>query len=125
MTTEGEIGLTARPWGAFYVIEAGTAYQVKRLEIAPGKRISYQTHQFRSEHWHIVQGTGQVTLNGDGFRLGVGQSIDVSAGAAHRIENVGFEVLIFIEVQRGSYLGEDDIVRLEDDYGRLATPTVG
>ena len=105
------------------MLDVGTAYQVKRLEIAPGKRISYQAHQFRSEHWYVVQGTGQVTLNRDEFRVGVGQSIDVPAGAAHRIENVGVEVLIFIEVQRGSYFGEDDIVRLDDDYGRLTTPT--
>ena len=119
MTSEGATGAATRPWGAFHVTEVGKAYQVKRLEIAPGKRISYQTHQLRSEHWYIVGGVGKVTIDGNEFRVDPGQSIDVAVGAAHRIENIGNDILMFIEVQRGSYFGEDDIARLDDDYGRV------
>jgi len=107
-----------RPWGSYTVLEEGPNYKVKRIEVLPGKRLSYQKHSKRSEHWFLIQGTGRITLNDEDLTLGAGRSIDVPVGAAHRIENIGDDVLAFIEVQIGPYLGEDDIVRLQDDLGR-------
>jgi mannose-6-phosphate isomerase len=99
-------------------LDQGPGYQVKRIEVLPGKRLSYQTHKFRAEHWFIVQGEALVTLDGTDLRLDVGGMVDIPIGAAHRIANPGSDLLIFVEVQRGEYLGEDDIVRLSDDFGR-------
>ena len=107
-----------RPWGSFTILDEGAGYKVKRIVVSPGRRLSYQKHASRSEHWTLVGGRACVTLDGREVMLNVGDSIDVAVGAAHRIENPGAEDLVFIEVQRGNYLGEDDIVRLEDDYGR-------
>ncbi len=107
-----------RPWGSFTVLDEGDGYKVKRIEVLPNKRLSYQKHSHRSEHWFVVAGKAMVTLEGKEFLLEAGQSIDILTGSAHRVENPGPEKLIFIEVQRGDYLGEDDIVRLQDDYGR-------
>ena len=107
-----------RPWGTFTVLDEGENFKVKRIEVLPGKRLSYQKHSLRSEHWVVVQGTAKVTLDGRETLLEPGQAIDIAVGTAHRIENPGKEQLLFIEVQRGTYLGEDDIVRLEDDFGR-------
>ena len=107
-----------RPWGSFTVLDEGAGYKVKRLEVLPGKRLSYQRHARREEHWTVVQGTAKVTLDDREHDVRAGESIDVPVGAAHRVENPGPEKLVFIEVQRGDYLGEDDIVRLSDDYGR-------
>jgi mannose-6-phosphate isomerase len=84
----------------------------------PGKRLSYQKHSQRAEHWFIVEGTAKVTLNDEEIAVRAGEAIDIPIGAAHRIENPGDENLVFIEVQRGTYLGEDDIERLQDDFGR-------
>ena len=107
-----------RPWGTFTVLDEGRNFKVKRIEVLPGKRLSYQKHAQRSEHWVVVQGTAKVTLDDREVLVETGQAIDVEIGTAHRIENSGEELLVFIEVQRGPYLGEDDIVRLEDDFGR-------
>ena len=107
-----------RPWGTFTVLDEGENYKVKRIEVIPGKRLSYQKHAQRAEHWLIVQGTAKVTLDDRDTIVAAGEAIDIPLGAAHRIENPGEEMLIFVEVQRGSYLGEDDIVRLDDDFGR-------
>ncbi len=110
-----------RPWGSFTVLDEGPQgkdYKVKRIEVLPGKRLSYQKHAQRAEHWFIVQGTAKVTLDGEEKILTPGQYVDIPIGAAHRVENPGQEKVIFIEVQRGGYLGEDDIVRLQDDFGR-------
>ncbi len=107
-----------RPWGTFTVLDEGHGYKVKRLEVLPGKRLSYQQHARRDEHWMCVIGSATVTLNEQEVTLRVGETIDIPIGARHRIENPGTENLIFIEIQRGDYLGEDDIVRLEDDFGR-------
>lgn len=107
-----------RPWGSYTVLEEGRTFKVKRIEVLPGKRLSYQKHAQRAEHWFVVQGTAKVTLDGREVTVNDGESIDIPVGSAHRIENPGNEDLIFIEVQRGNYLGEDDIVRLEDDFGR-------
>ena len=107
-----------RPWGRYQVLDEGTQYKVKRIEVWGGKRLSYQKHASRAEHWTIVRGRAGITLDGVQHSLEPGQSLDIPLGAAHRIANPGEETLVFIEVQRGDYLGEDDIVRLEDDYGR-------
>ena len=107
-----------RPWGNFTVLDEGAGYKAKRIEVLPGKRLSYQKHAQRAEHWFIVQGTAKVTLDGEEILLAPGEYVDIPIGAAHRVENPGEEKVIFIEVQRGSYLGEDDIVRLQDDFGR-------
>lgn len=109
-----------RPWGTFTVLDEGKDFKVKRIEVLPGKRLSYQKHSQRAEHWVVVQGTAKVTLDDDEIFVRPGQAIDIAIGAAHRVENPGEEILLFIEVQRGAYLGEDDIIRLEDDFGRTA-----
>jgi mannose-6-phosphate isomerase len=107
-----------RPWGTFTVLDEGENFKVKRIEVLPGKRLSYQKHSQRAEHWAVVQGTAKVTLDDRETEVKTGEAIDIAIGSAHRVENPGDELLIFIEVQRGNYLGEDDIVRLQDDFGR-------
>lgn len=107
-----------RPWGTFTVLDEGENFKVKRIEVLPGKRLSYQKHSQRAEHWVVVKGTAKVTLDGRDILVAPGQAIDIGVGIAHRVENPGNEPLLFIEVQRGNYLGEDDIVRLQDDFGR-------
>jgi mannose-6-phosphate isomerase-like protein (cupin superfamily) len=114
----GDLDSEVRPWGAWEVLALGPGWKVKRLEVTPGRRLSYQTHAHRSEHWTVVAGTATLLLDGRTMVLEAGQSVDVSCGTAHRIANHHDEDLVVIEVQRGHYLGEDDIVRLEDDYGR-------
>ena len=107
-----------RPWGSFTVLDESESYKVKRIEVLPEKRLSYQRHERRSEHWMVVAGTAKVTLDGREILVETGGTVDIPAGSAHRIENVGAEKMVFIEIQRGAYFGEDDIQRLEDDYGR-------
>lgn len=107
-----------RPWGSYTVLEEASTFKVKRIEVLPRKRLSYQKHSKRAEHWFVVTGTAKVTLDDEEIIVNAGESIDIPIGAAHRVENSADEDLIFIEVQRGTYLGEDDIVRLEDDFGR-------
>ncbi|HVF87513.1 MAG TPA: phosphomannose isomerase type II C-terminal cupin domain [Pyrinomonadaceae bacterium] len=107
-----------RPWGSFTVLDEGSNYKVKRIEVLAGKRLSYQKHAQRAEHWMVVGGTAKVTLDGREICVPLGETVDIPLGAAHRVENPGGDTLIFIEIQRGDYLGEDDIVRLEDDFGR-------
>jgi mannose-6-phosphate isomerase len=110
-----------RPWGSFSVLDESDNYKVKRIEVLPGKRLSYQRHKLRTEHWFVVQGTAKVTLNGDEILVPAGRSIDIGTEVAHRVENPqDSELLVFIETQTGSYFGEDDIERLEDDFGRIA-----
>jgi mannose-6-phosphate isomerase len=107
-----------RPWGNFTVLDEADGYKVKRIEVFPRKRLSYQKHRHRSEHWMVVAGSARVTIDGQETVVHCGHAIDIPAGAAHRIENIGGEKLIVIEIQRGPYLGEDDIERLQDDFGR-------
>lgn len=107
-----------RPWGSFTVLDEGAGYKVKRIEVLPGKRLSYQKHKHRAEHWMTVLGTAVVTLDDVDHTVERGQTIDIPLGAAHRVSNQGAEKLVFIEVQQGDYLGEDDIIRLQDDFGR-------
>jgi len=106
-----------RPWGSFTVLDEGSGFKVKRIEVLAGKRLSYQKHAMRAEHWFVVSGTAKVTLDGEDVIRTAGEAIDIPIGAAHRVENPGQELLVFIEVQQGNYLGEDDIVRLQDDFG--------
>ena len=109
-----------RPWGTYTVLEEDRGFKVKRIEVLPGKRLSYQKHSQRAEHWFVVEGTAKVTLDDEEITVRAGEAIDIPIGAAHRVENPDDENLVFIEVQRGNYLGEDDIIRLQDDYGRSA-----
>lgn len=107
-----------RPWGCFRSIDLGEGFQVKRITVKPGARISLQKHAHRAEHWVVVQGRARVTRNDEIIELRASESATIPLGAVHRLENTGNELLYLIEVQTGSYLGEDDIVRLEDSYGR-------
>jgi mannose-6-phosphate isomerase len=108
-----------RPWGYYVVLSDEPDHKVKRIVVHPEKRLSLQRHKHRSEHWVIVKGEALVTLDNTNYRLSTGMSIDVPVGTAHRIENTGSEDLAFIEIQQGSYFGEDDIERIEDDFGRI------
>ncbi len=113
-----------RPWGSYEVVDEGPGFQVKRLSVRPGQRLSYQRHSSRSEHWYVVSGHGVVTLDGAAVDVTPGTAVDVPVGMAHRAECVGDDDLVVIEVQTGSYLGEDDIERLDDDYGRGASAEI-
>lgn len=106
------------PWGRWEVLLAESDYKVKRITVLPGQMLSYQKHEHRAEHWFTVKGRGIITLDGRKITLNPGEAVDIPAGCAHRAANEDEEPFIFIEIQRGSYLGEDDIVRLEDSYGR-------
>ncbi len=107
-----------RPWGHYRNIDSGAGFQVKRIVVNPGGRLSLQRHTRRAEHWVVVAGTAEVTVGTETMRLGPTESVVVPAGAAHRLANPGKEDLHLIEVQSGSYVGEDDIERLDDAYGR-------
>jgi mannose-6-phosphate isomerase len=107
-----------RPWGKYFVLEDETTHKVKRIEVNVGGRLSYQYHQHRAEVWTIIQGTAKVTLDGIDTIYTAGQVAIIPLQAKHRIENIGNDPLIFIEVQHGTYFGEDDIFRIEDDYDR-------
>ncbi|HVA71397.1 MAG TPA: phosphomannose isomerase type II C-terminal cupin domain [Acidimicrobiales bacterium] len=121
MTTSDDKGreFDQRPWGSYTVLDDELFdHKVKRLVVAPGKRLSYQTHGRRAEHWFIVNGTATVTLDGVERDYAAGDSVDIALGQAHRCENRGSTPVVLIEVQYGTYFGEDDIERLEDDFGR-------
>ncbi len=107
-----------RPWGSYVSVDMGERFQVKRIKVKPGARLSLQSHTKRAEHWIVVSGTARVTRDNDVFELYANQSTYIPIGAKHRLENPGTETLELIEVQSGDYLGEDDIVRYEDVYGR-------
>ena len=107
-----------RPWGSYDSIDQDHGFQVKRIKVKPGGRLSLQSHKHRAEHWIVVRGTARVTRDNDVFELHANQSTYIPLGAKHRLENPGTETLELIEVQSGDYLGEDDIVRYEDVYGR-------
>jgi mannose-1-phosphate guanylyltransferase/mannose-6-phosphate isomerase len=107
-----------RPWGYYQSVHAGDRFQVKRITVKPGHKLSLQKHFHRAEHWIVVNGTALVTRDGEEILVRENESIYLPLGAVHRLENPGKVPLNLIEVQSGSYLGEDDIVRLEDTYGR-------
>lgn len=107
-----------RPWGTYTVLEEGPRFKIKRIEVKPGASLSLQMHHHRSEHWIVVSGMAKV-VNGDReFFVATNESTYIPAGHKHRLENPGVVDLVMIEVQSGEYLGEDDIVRFEDNYGR-------
>jgi mannose-1-phosphate guanylyltransferase/mannose-6-phosphate isomerase len=110
----------ARPWGAYDSVDCGARFQVKRIVVKPGARLSLQMHHHRAEHWIVVSGTAEVTNGDKVMLLSENQSTYIPLGQVHRLANPGKVPLEIIEVQSGAYLGEDDIVRIEDAYGRLA-----
>lgn len=107
-----------RPWGCYYVIHDEPNYKLKRIEVEPGGRLSYQYHHKRSETWTIINGKGIFTINGKEEKVSSGKTLLIPCLSKHRIFNSGDDLLVIIEVQTGSYFGEDDIVRVEDDYNR-------
>lgn len=117
----GHLPTETRPWGCFYVLLETDDFKVKRIVVNPGGRLSLQSHSFRSEHWTVTAGKATVTVGEAVTILVRGQSVDVPLGARHRIENHGEETVEIVEVQFGAYLGEDDIIRYEDAYNRVAT----
>ena len=107
-----------RPWGNYHILFQGPDYQVKRVELTPGHRLSLQKHFKRAEKWILVSGCGEATLGSRTILVERGSIVEIAFEEVHRIHNTGKEPLVFIEVQFGSYLGEDDIVRIKDDYNR-------
>jgi mannose-1-phosphate guanylyltransferase len=107
-----------RPWGTYSVLEEGQNFKIKRIEVKPSASLSLQMHRHRSEHWIVVKGTAHVVNGEQQLTLQTNQSTYIPAGHKHRLSNPGTTDLVMIEVQSGDYLGEDDIVRFEDQYGR-------
>ncbi len=123
MTTTDERGREhdERPWGSYTVLDDEMSdHKVKRIVVAPGKRLSYQSHTRRAEHWFFVSGRATVILDDVAREVGPGDSVDVAVGEKHRVENHTDAPVVFIEVQTGTYFGEDDIVRYKDDFGRAS-----
>lgn len=108
-----------RPWGMFEVLAEGEGFKVKRIEVKPRQRLSLQSHERRSEHWVVVRGTALATVGDQEVTLLPNQHLLIPVRTKHRVANPGDELLVFIEVQSGPYLGEDDITRYEDDYQRV------
>ena len=115
---QGVSATEIRPWGSFTTLEEGKGYKIKRIEVNPGHRLSLQMHHHRSEHWIVVSGTARVVCGDEEKILGSNQSTYVPQCTTHRLENPGVIKLVLIEVQNGQYLGEDDIIRFQDDYSR-------
>jgi mannose-6-phosphate isomerase len=115
---KGVAATELRPWGSFTILEEGRGYKIKRIEVKPGHRLSLQMHHHRSEHWIVVSGTAKVVCGDQEIMLSNNQSTYVPQCTNHRLENPGVITLVLIEVQNGEYLGEDDIVRFQDDYSR-------
>jgi mannose-1-phosphate guanylyltransferase len=111
----------ARPWGTYTVLEQGTNFKIKRIEVRPRRKLSLQMHHHRSEHWIVVSGIAKVTNGDEEMFVRANESTYIPAGCSHRLENPGMLDLVMIEVQSGEYLGEDDIVRFNDQYGRACT----
>lgn len=107
-----------RPWGTYTILDESANYKIKRIEVMPGQRLSLQMHHHRSEHWIVVSGTALVTCGDTKQTVNVNESTFIPIGLNHRLENPGKIPLVIIEVQSGEYLGEDDIVRFNDDYNR-------
>lgn len=107
-----------RPWGNFTILDEGESFKVKRIEVLPNKRLSYQRHSRRAEHWFVVRGIAKVTLNDKEILVKSNEAVDIPLGAKHRVENSEQDLLVFIEIQTGDYFGEDDIERFDDDFGR-------
>jgi mannose-6-phosphate isomerase len=114
--TQHEVGI--RPWGSYKVLAEEPKTKVKIITVKPKGKLSLQYHHYRQEHWYVVQGKGKLTLGNSFWTLNPGDHADIPLGMQHRIENIGEEDLIFVEVQTGQSFDENDIVRVEDDYGR-------
>jgi len=108
-----------RPWGHYQVIDEQPTHKIKRIWVTPGHQLSYQRHKFRAEHWFFISGDGLAIVDGHETTVSAGSTVDIAIQQLHRIRNTGTEELIFIEVQTGTYFGEDDIERVEDDFGRV------
>jgi mannose-6-phosphate isomerase-like protein (cupin superfamily) len=108
-----------RPWGSFTILEEKENYKIKRIEVEPGQKLSYQSHKKRDELWMIVEGAAVITINDTETEKKYGGFVTIKKEQKHRIENRGMEKVVFIEIQTGDYFGEDDIVRYEDDYSRI------
>ncbi len=113
-----QFNLAQRPWGWYQTVSEADGNKIKRIGVLPGQQISLQKHHHRAEHWVVVKGTARVTLDDQTFDLTVGQHCDIALGQVHRLGNPTREPVEIVEVQFGAYLGEDDIVRLSDDFGR-------
>jgi mannose-1-phosphate guanylyltransferase len=113
-----------RPWGTYTILDESDGYKVKRIVVKPGKRLSLQKHHHRSEHWIVVSGTAVVTRGAETYTVNANESTYIPIGEVHRLENVGKIPLVMIEAQVGEYVGEDDIVRLEDDFKRTVIVSV-
>ena len=107
-----------RPWGFYKSIVEDSLWKVKQINVKPGESLSLQKHRHRSEHWVVVKGTANVEINEQNLEISENQSIYIPLGARHRLSNLGENILVIIEIQTGTYLGEDDIIRFEDKYGR-------
>ncbi|TAL38642.1 MAG: cupin domain-containing protein [Spirochaetes bacterium] len=118
-TGKNGLELGRRPWGIYEVLADEDDHKVKRITVFPGKRLSLQRHRRRAEHWLCVHGTGAVTLDERIVEFTPGGAVDIGKGVLHRVENRGTDNLYFIEIQSGDYFGEDDIERVEDDFGRV------
>lgn len=114
-----------RPWGSYQVLDENSSYKIKRIEVIPGERLSLQKHHHRSEHWIVVSGTALVTCGDQQRVVNVNESTFIPIGHQHRLENPGKIPLVIIEVQSGEYLGEDDIIRFDDDYDRCGSRNAG
>ncbi len=110
---------THRPWGWYDTVDVGQNFKVKRIRVNPNASLSLQKHQHRAEHWIVVRGLAEITRGNETFKLSENQSTYISAGETHRLKNPTSAILEIIEVQSGTYLGEDDIVRLDDSFGRV------
>jgi len=110
---------TVRPWGWYQTVSSGPGFLIKRIAVLPGQQISLQRHRHRAEHWLVVRGTARVTLGEQVLDLTVGQHCDVPLGTVHRLGNRGADEVEIVEIQLGPLLSEDDIERLQDDYGRV------
>ena len=119
MMRNKEIENMERPWGAYFILDKNPLYKLKRIEVNINSRLSYQYHEKRSETWVVIDGGGIVTIDGKTKEIGKGDVIIIPKKSKHRVENTSDKKLIFIEVQTGTYFGEDDIVRIEDDYNRV------
>jgi len=119
MSDTNDAAIEIRPWGRYQVIDEQPDHKVKRIWVEPGQQLSYQRHKYRAEHWFFLSGTGLAIRNGHEIGVESGSTVDIGIGELHRIRNTGSEVLIFIEIQTGTYFGEDDIERVEDDFGRV------
>ena len=113
-----ELEKSERPWGRYEVLQECSTHKTKCIWMNPGARLSYQRHKYRAEHWFIVQGSGIVTIDGVESPVKAGDTVEFAIGVLHRLANTGNEEIIFIEVQTGTSFAEEDIERIEDDFGR-------